>query len=335
MRVPRECERRRRGFLEDRRPAANCDPYQVCSKIFRTCVVEDPSIPFAPRMALTPGGPLKAGALLAKGSAAAMGGAGGASGSGNGSGSGSANGPGAPAGAGAEATVASNGGIDEATRYGDPVLPQTAAHEGVQQQLPQHRPQEQPPHQQDAACSGGGGKAAPGSGGGLCVGASGESKSDLLQAADRVRSQEELPIPARASGAPPAQLQRDAAPTKEEPNEETTRPGQPPQERGLHGSPASSNLLPSGKPLPPDASEFQAPGLPRSAADKIVRAVAEDLGGGINGPDVSLPPVAPPVAGTGTGTSIADAVSAAAPPVAPGVTGPSRRIGTVVQHGTE
>jgi len=30
VRVPRECERRKKGFLEDRRPAANCDPYQVC-----------------------------------------------------------------------------------------------------------------------------------------------------------------------------------------------------------------------------------------------------------------------------------------------------------------
>ncbi len=35
-----------RGWLEDRRPAANADPYQVCAKMFRTCVIQDPSIPF-------------------------------------------------------------------------------------------------------------------------------------------------------------------------------------------------------------------------------------------------------------------------------------------------
>jgi glutamine synthetase len=37
VRVPRECERRKKGFLEDRRPAANCDPYQVrCART--TCM---------------------------------------------------------------------------------------------------------------------------------------------------------------------------------------------------------------------------------------------------------------------------------------------------------
>ena len=29
IRIPRECAEDRRGYLEDRRPSSNCDPYQV------------------------------------------------------------------------------------------------------------------------------------------------------------------------------------------------------------------------------------------------------------------------------------------------------------------
>jgi glutamine synthetase len=32
-----------KGYIEDRRPASNIDPYVVCSMIFRTSVVEDES----------------------------------------------------------------------------------------------------------------------------------------------------------------------------------------------------------------------------------------------------------------------------------------------------
>ncbi|RYG51064.1 hypothetical protein EON67_04105 [archaeon] len=40
VRIPREVERKNCGYLEDRRPAANADPYVVCAKIFKTTVVE-------------------------------------------------------------------------------------------------------------------------------------------------------------------------------------------------------------------------------------------------------------------------------------------------------
>jgi len=36
VRVGREIEREGKGYLEDRRPASNCDPYVVTSLIFRT-----------------------------------------------------------------------------------------------------------------------------------------------------------------------------------------------------------------------------------------------------------------------------------------------------------
>ena len=29
IRIPRECAEERKGYLEDRRPSSNCDPYQV------------------------------------------------------------------------------------------------------------------------------------------------------------------------------------------------------------------------------------------------------------------------------------------------------------------
>merc|ERR1711933_605288 len=36
IRIPREAEEKGKGYMEDRRPAANCDPYRVCGKIMQT-----------------------------------------------------------------------------------------------------------------------------------------------------------------------------------------------------------------------------------------------------------------------------------------------------------
>jgi glutamine synthetase len=36
IRIPRDAEREQKGYFEDRRPAANADPYVVTSKIFET-----------------------------------------------------------------------------------------------------------------------------------------------------------------------------------------------------------------------------------------------------------------------------------------------------------
>jgi len=36
IRIPRDTERENKGYFEDRRPASNCDPYVVTSKIFET-----------------------------------------------------------------------------------------------------------------------------------------------------------------------------------------------------------------------------------------------------------------------------------------------------------
>jgi glutamine synthetase len=36
IRVPRHVEERGHGYLEDRRPGANCDPYRVCSMLLET-----------------------------------------------------------------------------------------------------------------------------------------------------------------------------------------------------------------------------------------------------------------------------------------------------------
>jgi len=36
IRIPREAEREGKGYMEDRRPAANCDPYVVCRRILLT-----------------------------------------------------------------------------------------------------------------------------------------------------------------------------------------------------------------------------------------------------------------------------------------------------------
>ncbi len=36
IRIPRDAAREKKGYFEDRRPAANCDPYVVTAKIFDT-----------------------------------------------------------------------------------------------------------------------------------------------------------------------------------------------------------------------------------------------------------------------------------------------------------
>lgn len=36
IRIPREAEEKGKGYMEDRRPAANCDPYRVCGRIMKT-----------------------------------------------------------------------------------------------------------------------------------------------------------------------------------------------------------------------------------------------------------------------------------------------------------
>lgn len=40
IRIPLQIAQDKRGYLEDRRPAANCDPYVVISAIARTCLME-------------------------------------------------------------------------------------------------------------------------------------------------------------------------------------------------------------------------------------------------------------------------------------------------------
>ena len=37
VRIPTQVEKDGCGYFEDRRPAANCDPYQVTAIIFQTC----------------------------------------------------------------------------------------------------------------------------------------------------------------------------------------------------------------------------------------------------------------------------------------------------------
>ena len=40
IRIPRDAEREQKGYFEDRRPAANADPYVVTSKIFKTTMLD-------------------------------------------------------------------------------------------------------------------------------------------------------------------------------------------------------------------------------------------------------------------------------------------------------
>ena len=41
VRIPRSVENESKGYLEDRRPGSNMDPYIVTSKIFETTVLEN------------------------------------------------------------------------------------------------------------------------------------------------------------------------------------------------------------------------------------------------------------------------------------------------------
>lgn len=41
VRIPLQVSQEKRGYLEDRRPAANCDPYSVTGAIARTCLMEE------------------------------------------------------------------------------------------------------------------------------------------------------------------------------------------------------------------------------------------------------------------------------------------------------
>lgn len=40
IRVPRQVGNDKRGYFEDRRPAANCDPYVVTGAIATTCLLD-------------------------------------------------------------------------------------------------------------------------------------------------------------------------------------------------------------------------------------------------------------------------------------------------------
>lgn len=40
VRIPRGVANAKKGYLEDRRPASNMDPYSVCNAILTTCLVE-------------------------------------------------------------------------------------------------------------------------------------------------------------------------------------------------------------------------------------------------------------------------------------------------------
>jgi glutamine synthetase len=41
IRIPRDTEKDNKGYFEDRRPASNCDPFIVTSKIFKTAVLNE------------------------------------------------------------------------------------------------------------------------------------------------------------------------------------------------------------------------------------------------------------------------------------------------------
>ena len=48
IRIPRHVANRGAGYLEDRRPGANCDPYTVCSMLLQTiCGAGAPSLTLA------------------------------------------------------------------------------------------------------------------------------------------------------------------------------------------------------------------------------------------------------------------------------------------------
>lgn len=41
IRIPRRCAADKKGYLEDRRPASNCDPYVVTEALVRTCILNE------------------------------------------------------------------------------------------------------------------------------------------------------------------------------------------------------------------------------------------------------------------------------------------------------
>lgn len=41
IRIPRGCAEDKKGYLEDRRPASNCDPYAVTEALVRTCILDE------------------------------------------------------------------------------------------------------------------------------------------------------------------------------------------------------------------------------------------------------------------------------------------------------
>ncbi|XP_058822706.1 glutamine synthetase 1, mitochondrial-like [Topomyia yanbarensis] len=41
VRIPRSVAEMKKGYLEDRRPSSNCDPYSVCNAILTTCLIEE------------------------------------------------------------------------------------------------------------------------------------------------------------------------------------------------------------------------------------------------------------------------------------------------------
>lgn len=41
IRIPRHVEQNGKGYLEDRRPSSNCDPYICAERIIRTCILDE------------------------------------------------------------------------------------------------------------------------------------------------------------------------------------------------------------------------------------------------------------------------------------------------------
>ncbi|XP_017774000.1 PREDICTED: glutamine synthetase 2 cytoplasmic [Nicrophorus vespilloides] len=41
IRIPRGVAEEKQGYLEDRRPSSNCDPYSVCEALVRTCILDE------------------------------------------------------------------------------------------------------------------------------------------------------------------------------------------------------------------------------------------------------------------------------------------------------
>lgn len=41
IRIPRTVAEERKGYLEDRRPSSNCDPYQVTEVLVKTCCLDE------------------------------------------------------------------------------------------------------------------------------------------------------------------------------------------------------------------------------------------------------------------------------------------------------